>query len=133
MIEEEAARAELIKYRLEQSQKMVEVAALLIANNAIESAINRIYYGMFYAVLALALQNSYETSKHQQLLGWFNKEFIHTNKIDIKYGKMLKIAFEWRMKSDYETLTTFTLQEAEQMLADMQEFILKITVFINQK
>ena len=132
MIEEEEARAELIKYRLEQSQKMVEVSTLLIANNATDSAINRIYYGMFYAVLALALQNNYETSKHQQLLGWFNKEFIHTNKIDIKYGRMLKIAFEWRMKSDYETLTNFTLQEAEQMLTDMQEFLIKITEFINK-
>ena len=27
-------------------------------------------------VTALAIKNKFETSKHQQLLGWFNKTFI---------------------------------------------------------
>ena len=39
-------------------------------------AVNRIYYGLYYAVTALAIKHRFETSKHLQLIGWFNKEFI---------------------------------------------------------
>jgi len=46
---------------------------VLIDNNRFRSAVNRIYYGMFYPLMALGLANHFETSKHGQLIGWFNK------------------------------------------------------------
>jgi len=39
-------------------------------------AVNRIYYGLFYIITALSLKYEFSTSKHQQLIGWFNKTFI---------------------------------------------------------
>lgn len=77
-------REVLIKYRLDQAKETEKVVDLLIANNELSTAVNRIYYGIFYALLALALKNKSETSKHEQLIGWFNKNFIHTGKVDMK-------------------------------------------------
>ena len=75
-------RENLIKYRLEQAKETISDVSLLIENNRLRSAVNRIYYGMFYSLLALGLANQFETSKHVQLIGWFNKNFIHQGLID---------------------------------------------------
>ncbi|MEI8271592.1 MAG: HEPN domain-containing protein [Paludibacter sp.] len=92
---------------------------------------NRIYYGMYYSLTALALANSFETSKHGQLIGWFNKEFILTNKLDSKFGKILRNAFQNRTKGDYDAFISFTQQEVEIMLNEMVEFIEEIKKTLN--
>jgi len=45
----------LIKYRLEEADETIEDVRLLIENDRLRSAVNRIYYGMFYSLLALGL------------------------------------------------------------------------------
>jgi len=87
---EEQTKDDLIKYRLAQARETIEVVDLLIKNDKLSSAVNRIYYGMFYSLLALALQFNFETSKHQQLIGWFNKDFIRTELIAKEYGRILR-------------------------------------------
>jgi uncharacterized protein (UPF0332 family) len=75
-------RASLIKYRLEQADEAILDVKLLIDNNRFLAAVNRIYYGMFYSLLALGLKYKFETSKHTQLIGWFNKNFVNEKLID---------------------------------------------------
>ena len=96
-------RKNLIKYRIEQSEDTILDVKLLLENNRHRAAINRIYYGIFYSLLALGLAYEFETSKHAQLIGWFNKNFIHTNLIDAKYGKIINKAYNRRTKGDYDT------------------------------
>ena len=69
-------RDALVAYRLNQAFETIKLARFLSENQKFVIAVNRIYYGMYYALTALALTNSFETSKHSQLIGWFNKEFI---------------------------------------------------------
>jgi len=83
----------LIKYRLEQARETIDDARLLIDNNKYRSAVNRIYYGMFYSLLALGLKHNYETGKHTKLIGWFNKQFVHGELIDKKFGQIINRAY----------------------------------------
>jgi uncharacterized protein (UPF0332 family) len=78
---------------------------------------------MYYALTALALKHKFETSKHAQLIGWFNKEFVATNKVDKSFGKMLRKAFEDRTKGDYDAFVDFSLPVVETKLEDMKQFI----------
>jgi uncharacterized protein (UPF0332 family) len=127
---EEQTRDDLIKYRLEQARDTIEVVDLLIKNDKLSSAINRIYYGMFYSLLALALQFNFETSKHQQLIGWFNKEFIRTGLIEKEFGRILREAFENRTSGDYDSFVIFDQAEVLLLFSDMKSFIEQIEVFI---
>jgi len=95
----------------------------LAENKKYVIAINRIYYGMYYALTALALKNSFETSKHGQLIGWFNKEFIASGKVNSKFGKILHNAFQNRTKGDHDAFISFNQQEVDIMLFEMVEFI----------
>jgi len=74
---DENQRTELIKYRLSEATETIQDVQLLLENDRLRAAVNRIYYGMYYALTALALKNRFETSKHGQLIGWFNKEYIN--------------------------------------------------------
>ena len=103
---------------------------MLIENDKLSSAINRIYYGMFYSLLALGLLFNFETSKHQQLIGWFNKEFIRTGLIELEYGRMLRDAFENRSSGDYDSFVVFDRTEVLLLFSDMKSFIDQIEIFI---
>ncbi len=125
-------RDSLVALRFQQADNTYKDAAFLISEIRYAAALNRIYYGMFYAVLALALKYGFKTSKHTQLLGWFNKEFIKTGLIDVKFNKIVKDAFERRNEADYEIVLLPSAATIEQMLSDMRLFIDEIKRFINE-
>jgi len=102
-------RESLIKYRIEQAYDTVDLVKFLIDNKKLMIAVNRIYYGMYYALAALALKHKFETSKHAQLIGWFNKTFVANNVIDKKFGKILRNAFQNRTKGDYDVFVEFAV------------------------
>jgi uncharacterized protein (UPF0332 family) len=126
----EQTKADLIKYRIEQARDTIEVVDLLIENDKLSTAVNRIYYGMFYSLLALALKFNFETSKHQQLIGWFNKEFIRTGLIEKEYGRILRDAYENRTSGDYDSFVVFDRTEVLLLFSDMKSFIEQLEIYI---
>ena len=126
-------RNELIMYRLEEAKETIADVQLLIDNDRLRAAVNRIYYGMFYSLLALGLAYQFETSKHQQLLGWFNKNFIHEGLIDPKFGKIINKASNRRTQGDYESYVEFNKEVILEMFVEMNEFIAEIERFLSLK
>jgi len=116
-------KQEIIEHRIAQAIDNIDVVRLLFNHDKLPAAVNRIYYGFFYALLALSTKNDFNTSKHQQLIGWFNREFIKTNIIDSYHGKNLRKVFESRTTSDYDTFIVFEKDEVETMLNEMVDFI----------
>ena len=131
MTVENEDRNNLIRYRLDEAFESIEDVRLLIKHDRLRSAINRIYYGMFYSLLALGLASNFETSKHTQLIGWFNKTFIHPGLIEPKYGKIINKAYNRRTKGDYEIYIDFEKDVVVEMFDEMHDFIKRIKEFIN--
>jgi uncharacterized protein (UPF0332 family) len=119
-------RQVLIDHRIFQAKESVKAADLLKNNQQYSAAVNRIYYGMFYMVSALALRYQYNTSHHQQLIGWFNKTFIKEKLIDAKYQRMLRAAFQNRMDADYGEFVIYSEDEIQLMLDELIDFIRQI-------
>jgi uncharacterized protein (UPF0332 family) len=126
----EQERKALIQYRLEQARNSADDAALLMKNEKIPASINRIYYAVFYCVLALALKEGFKTSKHMQLIGWFNKTFIATGKIENDYGRILRDCYEYRKSADYDTFVNFNRTDIDLLFNEMKSFINEIERFI---
>jgi len=129
MIDEES-RLQLIDYRIEQAKSTAREAEFLLNNDMFRGAMNRIYYCMFYMLQALSLKYQFESSKHAQLLGWFNKTFIHTGEIDIRFSKIITKGYNLRTKGDYATIYTLDKQELLEMYGEMNEFIEEIERFL---
>ncbi len=124
-------QTELIKYRIDQAKDAISEVEILLEKHLLTLAINRIYYGMFYVLLALALRNGFKTSKHNQLIGWFNKEYVKTGKTNQKYGKIVNKAFEDRTDGDYGIFVQFEIDEVLLKFEDMKEFITELEKIIN--
>jgi len=121
---------DMITYRINQAQETVKEVEFQIRNGYLSIAVNRIYYGMFYLLLALSVKYGFKTSKHNQLLGWFNREFIKTGKISKNSGRIVVQAFEDRTDSDYGMFVKFNEEEVMCKLEDMKLFINEVTDFL---
>jgi uncharacterized protein (UPF0332 family) len=128
----EKDRDTLIRYRIEQAHEAIEEAELSISHNKLKMAVNRIYYGMFYILSALALKYGFKTAKHQGLIGWFNKNFLKDKKIDRKYGTILRDAFNSRSEGDYGAFIKFEKTDVIKSFEDMKDFISTIEKYIDK-
>jgi uncharacterized protein (UPF0332 family) len=69
--------AELVRYRLEQARAALEDARFLLdGNRSPQSIVNRSYYAMFYAALALLQTTGRVPSKHSGVTSLFDTEFV---------------------------------------------------------
>jgi uncharacterized protein (UPF0332 family) len=72
----------------------------------------------------LGYLNDFVTSKHSQLMGWFNKVHIHEKKtFPPKLFTIYKNAYINRMKFDYMVYETPNVEDILADLADIQLFI----------
>ncbi|MCP4397162.1 MAG: HEPN domain-containing protein [bacterium] len=119
-LKEEDRRLLLGHYR-EKSRAAAENVEFLIENDKLQLAVNQIYYGMFYMLSALAIKHHFETSRHKQLIGWFNKTFIKGGKTDKRYSKLIQKAYDNRMEGDYDVFATFSRDEVEQSFVELKD------------
>jgi len=63
MILDDNDKKSLIQCRLKEAEETIEDVRLLIENDRFRAAVNRIYYGMFYSLLAPGIAHGSETSK----------------------------------------------------------------------
>ena len=94
-------RKALIEYRLTQARDSIREADVLDQSGmSRRSVMNRLYYAMFYAVLALLQEKEMGTSKHSGAIALFDREFVKTGSFPKEMSKALHRAFELRQKGD---------------------------------
>lgn len=133
-MEKKQHREFFIKYSLEKSQEALKEVEILLDNNLLNTAQSKLYYSIYYAVTALAHLEGFKTSKHSQLLGWFNKVFIHEREIfNPECFKLYKNAFENRKKADYEITYKPVIENIKENLTNTINFIDIIEEYIKEK
>jgi hypothetical protein len=88
---------QLVKHRLQQAQVALDDAGFLLhGHRSAQSIINRSYYAMFYAVLALLQETGNVPSKHAGAISLFDTEFVAKGIFSKGLSKDLHRAFELR-------------------------------------
>ena len=114
----------LIKYRLEEADNSIKEAEVLLKEGmSLRSVMNRLYYAMFYAVLALLQEKELGTSKHYGAISLFDREFIKSGILDKELSKTLHRAFELRQKGDYMEQSEVTKSDVDEMLPKTKDFV----------
>ena len=123
----------LARYRLQQADETFDEAVFLFnGNKNPRSVINRIYYSMFYAVMALLVYRQFESSKHRGVLSFFNKHYIKEGIFSRDSGKTLNKAYELRLSSDYEEYAEISREQVEPFIDKAREFIDSVRAFLNK-
>ena len=115
--------ADLVKYRLRQAGETLQEAKGLYQMSFWRGTINRSYYAMFYAVLALAVLRQQVTSKHSGVIAFFDREFVRTGVFPKELSRSFHRAFESRQTNDYGEIFTVTEEEAKQTLEEAGTFV----------
>ena len=114
----------LAQYRLEQAGESLDEAKFLLSGKkSPRSIINRVYYAMFYAILALLIYEPYSSSKHSGVLGYFNRRFIKAGVFDREMGRWVNKAFELRQRGDYREYFEVTRAQAAELVAKAGQFV----------
>ena len=117
-------RKALIEYRLTQARDSIREADVLDQSGmSRRSVMNRLYYAMFYAVLALLQEKEMGTSKHSGAIALFDREFVKTGAFPKEMSKALHRAFELRQKGDYMEETEVTADEVAEIRPVAEQFV----------
>lgn len=69
-------RTEYVQYRIKSAKKTFEAAKILAENKFWNSAVNRLYYAVFYTVNALLIMNEIQTKSHSATKSQFSLNFV---------------------------------------------------------
>lgn len=116
-------RETLVRYRLEQAAEAVRAAQLLHEHGDYRGCLNRAYYAMFYAVLALLADRGQKTSKHAGALALFDREFIKQHVLPDRLSEWLHEAFARRQRADYHDLVQVPASRAKRTLRRAGQFV----------
>jgi len=116
----------LVSYRLEQADESLEAARILLDKGLTRPSVNRSYYAMFYAVLALLATGKQETSKHSGAISLFDREFVKTGIFPKELSRWLHGAFDLRQRTDYETQIQVSEQQCSRILKEAVQFVSQV-------
>lgn len=91
------------------------------------SAVNRAYYAMFYAVLALLASRAEETSRHSGAISRFDRDYIKPGTLPRDFSRWLHDAFTYRQNADYGTEFAMTRESIRELAHNAESFVAGVT------
>lgn len=123
--------AALVQYRMEQADAALNDAKYLLdGNRSPQSIINRAYYAMFYAALALLQKAGKIPSKHAGVIGSFDTEFALKGIFPRELSRDFHKAFELRQVSDYRVLQSPSREKAEETWERATRFVRTVKEYL---
>ena len=96
-------------------------------------SLSRSYYSAFHAVTLLFLLHDRTFSSHKQIIGMFNKEFVHTELFAEQVARDLEYLFESRQTGDYDYHVSFDEEEAKEGLEKLSLILEAIRSHVRTK
>lgn len=79
----------LVQYRLDEADESIEEAVILLQGGKSGGALNRAYYAMFYATLALLAIKGPGASKHSGVIRLFHENYVKDGPFDLEIARSL--------------------------------------------
>jgi uncharacterized protein (UPF0332 family) len=124
---------DLILYRRQKSRETLEDAHILFQKGRLFSALNRIYYALFYEVMALLLTKDLSSSRHTGIRALFNEHFVRTGKVRVELGRFFSRMYDFRQKGDYADFVQFEEAKIKEWLTSAEVFINDVDQVIQQE
>lgn len=112
---------DLVEYRLERSGEAMADAELLVEQRRNRSAVNRMYYALFYAANSLLATKGLASSKHSGVRALLNREFVKPGTISRETGATYSEMFGHRQRGDYVDYAEFSDDETRSLLRETRE------------
>lgn len=124
---------DLLRYRMRQADDCLREASILRNVDAQRGAVNRAYYAMFYAVLALLATKQLGTSRHSGAISLFDREFVKTGVFAPDLSKALHLAFDRRQIHDYGEMIDLDADASDEAIADATRFVAAVRQYLSDQ
>lgn len=114
---------ELAQYRLNTAKEDLEAAQLNFENRQYRASNNRAYYAIFRAISACLALEFKAYKQHAQVIGSFNKDFVHAGIFPKEISKRISRAQEVRHASDYDDFYIASREETERQIDVADEMV----------
>ena len=122
----------LAHHRLSRAREAFAKGEHLLAKGTLMGAVNRFYYGAFYAARSLLATEGVDSSRHSGVISLFQKHFVKTGLVSLDKAKALPRSFEKRQKTDYGDFATVTLEEAQKIRDEVKAFIQECALLLER-
>ncbi len=123
---DDEARLSLINYRIEKARQTIKEADVLADSDFYNTAINRLYYAVYYAASALMVNESLQAATHNGIKTMLGLKFVHTGKLEREYGQIYQRLFEGRQTGDYDDFIYYDKDDYADLRPMAIKFIDKI-------
>ena len=124
---------DLVQYRLDSAEEKLKSAKLLFDAGQYKDSIGRSYYAIFSAIRALLASKKEDYSKHSGVISFFQREYIKTGILDVKYSKYLQTAFQIRNSCDYDDFFLISRLDAEKQYERAVELTSAIKAYLEKE
>jgi len=116
----------LVTYRIQRAKETLKDAENLIKNGSYNSAVNRLYYACYYAIIALLIKNDINAQTHKGVIQMFSLHFISNNIINKRYSVFYSRLFNDRLSGDYDDFVVYDAEMVSPMYQHAEDFIAEI-------
>jgi uncharacterized protein (UPF0332 family) len=109
-----------------KARETLKEVDILMENELWNTAINRLYYASYYAVIALLISQKIKTTTHAGARQMFGLHFIKSGIIEKELGKFYSDIFDMRQSSDYQDYIDFTKEDVLDLVQPAENLILRI-------
>lgn len=124
---------ELSNYRLEQAERCIKSAKILVADDDYKGAANRSYYAVFHCMRSVLALEGVDFSKHSGVSAYFRKQYIKMGIFDIELSDIIKEAFDIRSDSDYDDYYVLSKQDVEEQIVNAEKFYFEVEKYLRAK
>ena len=120
------SRKDLIDYNFEKAQITLREAEVLADSGFYNAAVNRLYYGVYYAASALMLSSSIESATHNGIKTMLGLKFVYPGLLEREYGQIYQRLFNSRQAGDYEDFVYYDKEQYDELAPLARKFIDRI-------
>ena len=116
-------KVELVRYRLTRARETYNEVGILVKNELWNTAVNRLYYACFYAVIALFADQDIDAQSHSGVRQMFGLHFIRTGRIEPELGRFLARLYDLRQTGDYDDFIDFDREKVVELMGPADQLI----------
>jgi uncharacterized protein (UPF0332 family) len=116
-------REALVRYRLEKAAHTLRQAEALGEIGEWDGAVNRAYYTMFYAALAMLVRHGFEARRHAGVLALVDRELVGRGLLAREQAASLREAFRMRQRADYAEVEPVQPDRGRELIEAARAFL----------
>ena len=121
---------ELVRAKIEKAREAMGEATWCFDGEKYPAAVNRLYYAMYRACLALLVGEERVPVKHTAVIGLVNKKYVKENLLPKDVGRYLHRIQTARVEGDYKE-KVFNREDVKSLIDDGKEALVTIEKYLN--